>query len=152
MWMYTLFYFEENFHQPGLIWQHISTRFLIFMILYCHNFSSWHVCSNYTFIWQTRVHTTYILSCAHTVILPDWTLKKWGLSNFAFQQAALLGIHRHPMQKEFLKSCEGLLRAALTLTVHGHPCSAWKIAKMAFLIRAWSLKFCLAKWLDLMCY
>ena len=23
----------------------------------------------------------------HTVILPDWTLKKWGLSNFAFQHS-----------------------------------------------------------------
>ena len=33
------------------------------------------------------------------------------------------------MQKEFLKSCEGFLRAALT--VHGHPGPAWKIAKMA---------------------
>ena len=32
---------------------------------------------------------------------------------------ALLGIHRHPTQKDFLKSCEGFLRAALT--VHGHP-------------------------------
>ena len=32
---------------------------------------------------------------------------------------ALLGIHRHPMQKEFFTSCEGFLRAALT--VHGHP-------------------------------
>ena len=25
-------------------------------------------------------------STAHTVILLDWTLKNWGLSNFAFQQ------------------------------------------------------------------
>jgi hypothetical protein len=33
------------------------------------------------------------------------------------------------MQKEFLKSCEGFLRAALT--VHGHPSPVWKIAKMA---------------------
>ena len=33
------------------------------------------------------------------------------------------------MQKEFLKSCEGFLRAALT--VHGHPGPVWKIAKMA---------------------
>ena len=32
------------------------------------------------------------------------------------------------MQKEFLKSCEGFLRAALT--VHGHPGPVWKIAKM----------------------
>jgi hypothetical protein len=33
------------------------------------------------------------------------------------------------MQKEFLKSCEGFLRAALT--VHGHPGPVSKIAKMA---------------------
>jgi hypothetical protein len=33
------------------------------------------------------------------------------------------------MQKEFLKSCEGYLRAALT--VYGHPGPVWKIAKMA---------------------
>ena len=33
------------------------------------------------------------------------------------------------MQKEFLKSCEGFLRAALT--VPGHPGPVWKIAKMA---------------------
>ena len=64
----------------------------------------------------------------HTDILPDWTLKKWGLSNFAFKHCYLV-IHRHPMQKEFLKSCEGFLRAALT--VHGHPGHVWKIAKMA---------------------
>ena len=41
----------------------------------------------------------------------------------------MLGIHRHPMQKEFLKSCEGFLRAALA--VHSHPGPVWKIAKMA---------------------
>ena len=33
------------------------------------------------------------------------------------------------MQKEFFKSCEGFLRAALT--VHGHPGPVQKIAKMA---------------------
>ena len=33
------------------------------------------------------------------------------------------------MQKEFLKSCEGFLRAALT--VHGHPGPVQKIAIMA---------------------
>ena len=33
------------------------------------------------------------------------------------------------MQKEFLKSCEGFLRAALS--GHGHPGPSWKIAKMA---------------------
>ena len=33
------------------------------------------------------------------------------------------------MQKEFWKSCEGFLRAALT--VHGHPGPVWKIAKMS---------------------
>ena len=33
------------------------------------------------------------------------------------------------MQKEFFKSTEGFLRAALT--GHGHPGPLWKIAKMA---------------------
>ena len=42
---------------------------------------------------------------------------------------ALLGIHGHPMQKEFFRSSEGFLRAALT--GHGHPGPHWKIAKMA---------------------
>ena len=40
--------------------------------------------------------------------------KKMGSLQFCL--LALLGIYRHPMQKEFLKSCEGFLRA--TLTVH----------------------------------
>ena len=66
----------------------------------------------------------------HTVILPDWTLKKWGLSNFAFQHfKEFIAMHRHPMQKEFFRSTEGFLRAALT--GHGHPVPHWKIAKMA---------------------
>ena len=64
----------------------------------------------------------YILS--HTVILPDWTFTKWGLSN-----PALLGTHRKSKQKEFLKSCEGFLRAPLI--GHSHPGPFWKIAKMA---------------------
>ena len=42
--------------------------------------------------------------------------------------SAFLGIHRHPMQKEFLKSCEGFLGAALT--GHDHLGIFWKIAKM----------------------
>ena len=41
----------------------------------------------------------------------------------------MLEIHRNPKQKEFLKSCEGFLRAALP--GHGHPGPFWKIAKMA---------------------
>ena len=41
----------------------------------------------------------------------------------------LLGIHRIPKQKDFLKSREGFLRAAIT--VHGHQGPVWKIAKMA---------------------
>ena len=54
-------------------------------------------------------------------------LKKMGPLQFCL--LALLGIHRHPMQKEFSKSCEGFLRAALT--VLGHPGPVWKMAKMA---------------------
>ena len=38
---------------------------------------------------------------------------------FQFCFPALLGIHQHPMQKEFFRSTEGFLRAALT--GHGHP-------------------------------
>ena len=40
-----------------------------------------------------------------------------------------LGINRHPKQKEFLNSCKGFLRAALT--GHSHPSPLWKIAKIA---------------------
>ena len=53
--------------------------------------------------------------------------KKKGTLQFCLP--ALLGIHRHPMQKEFFRSTEGFLRAALT--GHGHPGPLWKIAKMA---------------------
>ena len=41
----------------------------------------------------------------------------------------MLGIHRHPKQKEFLKSHEGFLRAALI--GHSQPGPYRKIAKMA---------------------
>ena len=40
-----------------------------------------------------------------------------------------LWINRHQKQKEFLNSCEGFLRDALT--EQGHPGPLWKIAKMA---------------------
>ena len=43
--------------------------------------------------------------------------KKKGTLQFCLP--ALQGIHRHPMQKEFFRSTEGFLRAALT--GHGHP-------------------------------
>ena len=36
-------------------------------------------------IWiNTEIGVTLTRALAHTVILPDQTLKKWGLSNFAF--------------------------------------------------------------------
>ena len=41
----------------------------------------------------------------------------------------MLGVHRNLKQKEFFRSSEGFLRAALT--GHGHPGPLWKIAKMA---------------------
>ena len=47
----------------------------------------------------------------HTVIT-RLNLKKMGSLQFCLP--SLLGTHWHPKQKEFLKSCEGLLRAALT--------------------------------------
>ena len=63
----------------------------------------------------------------HTVILPDWILKKTGVS--LILPFITLGTHRNPKQKELLKSCEGFLRAALS--GHGHLDPFWKIAKMA---------------------
>ena len=48
---------------------------------------------------------------------------------FYFYFPVFLGINRHPQQKDFLNSCEGFLRAALT--GHSHPSPFWKIAKMA---------------------
>ena len=66
------------------------------------------------------------INLLHTIILPNWTQKKGTLQ---FCLPALQGIHRHPMQKEFFRSTEGFLRAALT--GHGHPGPLWKIAKMA---------------------
>jgi len=48
---------------------------------------------------------------------------------FQFRLQVFLGNNRHPKQKEFLNSCEGFLRAALT--GHSHPSPFWKIAKMA---------------------
>ena len=59
----------------------------------------------------------WFLFTRHTVILLDWIWKKWGHSNFAFQSHELCN-KWHPMQKDFLKSCEGFLRAALPL--HGN--------------------------------
>ena len=42
--------------------------------------------TNYTTRERTGIPTLAVGCCSHhTVILPDWTLKKWGLSNFAFQ-------------------------------------------------------------------
>ena len=75
-------------------------------------------------------------------------LKKMGPLLFCL--LPLLGIHRHPMQKEFLKSCEGFLRAALT--VHGHPGSVWNIAKMAIFDPCMEFVIFWAKWLHLRCY
>ena len=65
----------------------------------------------------------YLSHCYFTRL----NLKKMGPLWFCL--LALLGNYRHLMQKEFLKSYEGFLRAALT--VHGHPGPVWKIAKMA---------------------
>ena len=62
----------------------------------------------------------------HTVILPDWTFKRWGLFNFAFQHCK--EFIRTQCKKNFW-NCEGFLRVALT--VHGHPGPVWKIARMA---------------------
>ena len=45
--------------------------------------------------------------------------------------------HFYPMQKEFLKSCEGFLRAALT--VHGHPILSEELHKWHFLTPACNL-------------
>ena len=87
----------------------------------------------------------FYMYISHTAILPDWTFKKWGHSNFAFQHCnALLGIHWHPIQKEFLKSCEEFMRAALT--VHGHPSPVWKLA---IITPACNLKVFWATWLHL---
>ena len=70
-----------------------------------------------------NVCTVWHTHCDFTRLNP----KKKGPLQFCLP--ALLRIHRHPMQNDFLKSCEGLLRAALT--VQGHPGPVWKIAKMA---------------------
>ena len=37
------------------------------------------------FIFIIGQHYTFDAQPDHTVILPGWTLKKWGLSSFAFQ-------------------------------------------------------------------
>ena len=44
-------------------------------IYYVSIWTGWVGSENCHFCWHS----------VHTVILPDWTLKKWGLSNFAFQ-------------------------------------------------------------------
>ena len=53
----------------------------------------------------------------YTLLFKQINLKKMGPLQFCL--LALLEIHRHPMQKDFLKSCEGFMSDALT--VHGHP-------------------------------
>ena len=51
---------------------------------------------NYILQWENEVRT----STYHTVILPDWTLKKWALSSFAFQ--FFQGFIETPNKKIFL--------------------------------------------------
>ena len=58
---------------------------------------------------RSGVHT----HCYFTRLNPE------RISPFQFCLPEMLGIHRNPKQKEFLKSTEGFLRAALT--VAGHP-------------------------------
>ena len=56
-------------------------------------------------------------------------LNLFKMGPFYFCLPLFLGIDRHTKQKYFLNSCEGFLRAALT--VPGHPGPVWKFAKMA---------------------
>ena len=79
------------------------------------------------------------LKANYTVILPDWTLKKWGLSNF-------LGNYRNPREKDFfLKFLWGILDGRTYRPIQ-------KIIKLA-LFNPW-MKFDIlwAKCLHLKCY
>ena len=62
-----------------------------------------------TMNWQGKHNTVRSSSQdCYTVILPDWTLKKWSLSNFPFQHCyKFIGTINNFF---FLKSCEGSLR------------------------------------------
>ena len=83
------------------MFRHVSTCFHMFQHnpitrLFCHSIylsllnkktsKVQHLCD---FVLANYVNCFYVnvnwCQCGHTVILPDWTLIKWGLSNFAFQ-------------------------------------------------------------------
>jgi hypothetical protein len=67
-----------------------------------------------------------VRGCSHCYFT-RLNLKKMGSLQLCLP--AFIGTHWHPKQKEFLKSCEGFVKAALT--GHGHPGPFWKVAKMA---------------------
>ena len=62
----------------------------------------------------------------HTLLFYQIEPLKNGASLILPSSIAFIGTQ---CKKIFFKSCEGFLRAALT--VHGHPSPVWKIAKMA---------------------
>ena len=64
---------------------------------------------------------------------------------FQFCLPALLGIHRHPMKKEFFRSTKGFLRAALT--GHGHPGPLLFLSSKMIISRLEILVHLLKEWL-----
>ena len=70
------------------------------------------------FVWLKMIYT-----------LLFYQIEPYRKGLFLFLPSSIARNSSAPNEKEFLKSCEGFLRAALT--VHGHPGPVWKIAKMA---------------------
>ena len=88
---------------------------------------------------HTHIGLHLVISFKHLVIVKEKIVEYWAIlgmgpysthyhftrlnpkkkGTLQFCLPALQGIHRHPMQKEFFRSTEGFLRAALT--GHGHP-------------------------------
>ena len=66
--------------------ENIEYKFQI-LFVFGQSYMSKDAAKNLTKEWQleNKEHRDLIISGTYTVILPDWTLKKWALSSFAFQ-------------------------------------------------------------------
>ena len=97
------------------------TWLLIFMLFHFYDFSPGHVCSNYTFIWQTRVHTTL-----HTYLVVQFS------DSVAVQWCCLLEVPRdqqikfiHTVSNSEFHECYSFHNFSLRPIVWTHRWQSW---------------------------
>ena len=96
------------------------------------------ILSEVSLTWRTLLNwCTFLYKTYHTVILPDWTLKKWGLSNFPLIGTQDKKIFWIPVRNFWGPHYQGMAIPALSE----------KLPKWHFLICAWNLKFFWTRWL-----